>query len=447
MARLLLVEDRESLRRMLERALAGEGHVVQAVADVGPARERLAAAEPIDLVLTDLQLPSGSGLEVVAESRRLRPAVPVVVLTAFGTVSAAVEAMKLGAADFLEKPIELDQLFALVASLAAPAAAAPELFEVPGAPPIVGSHPRLRSALRLLRRVAPTESTVLLTGPSGTGKELFARALHALSRRAAGPFVAVNCAAIPESLVETELFGHEKGAFTGATRRRSGRFELARGGTLLLDEIGELPLPVQAKVLRVLDDRGFERVGGGETLTADVRVVAATNRDLSAMVAAGEFRADLLFRLEIFPIALPSLAERAEDVPRLADHLLERIASRQGVAAPALDAGALARLAGEPWPGNVRQLANVLERAVILHPGERLGAGAIEALLAPGSAEERSEPTPARDAPDDAERVREALRAAAGDRHRAAAALGISYRTLLRRIREHDLAGFPDYRS
>ena len=439
MSRILVVAARASLRRMHERALADEGHAVATADDLPAARERLAAGEPLDLVLTDLKLPSGTGLEVLAESRRLRPQTPVVVLTAFGTVSSAVEAMKLGATDFLEKPVDLEALYALVRSLGPPATGAappPEAFEAPGAPPIVGAHPRLRAALRLLERVAPTDSTVLLTGESGTGKELFARALHALSPRARGPFVAVNCAAIPETLVETELFGHEKGAFTGAGRRRAGRFELADGGTLFLDEIGELPLAVQAKVLRVLDDRTFEPVGGQSTRTADVRVVAATNRDLPEMVAAGQFRADLRFRLDIFPIALPSLAERASDVPLLARRLVAQIAERHRVAPPELADDALARLAAERWPGNVRQLANTLERAVVLHAGERLGAAAVEELLAPGPG-----------ATDEAGRVRAALAAAGGDRRRAAASLGVSVRTLLRKIREHDLGGFPEYRS
>jgi len=438
LARLLIVEDRDSLRRMLARALGGDGHQVETAADVGPALARLQAPEPLDLVLTDLKLPSGSGLEVLDEARRSRPATPVVVLTAFGTVPGAVEAMKRGAVDFLEKPVELGALSRLIAELAPEGGdrAVPELFEAPGTPPIVGRHPRLRAALRLLERVAPTDSTVLLTGESGTGKELFARALHALSGRARGPFVAVNCAAIPETLVESELFGHEKGAFTGAARRRPGRFELARGGTLLLDEIGELPLAVQAKVLRVLDDRSYERVGGDRTLAADVRVVAATNRDLPEMVAVGEFRPDLLFRLEIFPIALPSLGERASDVPLLARHLLERLAERHRVAAPELDRAAFERLEAAPWPGNVRQLANVLERAVILHPGERLGVAEMDVLLAS-----------TRGAEAEVDRLRAALLEAGGDRRRAAEALGISYRTLLRRIREHDLGGFPDYRD
>jgi len=436
MARVLVVEDRESLRRMLERALAEEGHAVVAVDDAPPALAALAGA-PFDLVLTDLKLPGGSGLDVLAAARARRPPPPVLVMTAYGTVAAAVAAMKLGAADFLEKPVEIAELYRRVAELTGKSTPA-EVFAPPGAPPIVGSHPRLRAALRLLERVAPTDSTVLLTGASGTGKELFARALHALSPRAKGPFVAVNCAAIPESLIETELFGHERGAFTGADRRRLGRFELARGGTLLLDEIGELPLAVQAKVLRVLDGGRFERVGGGEPLASDARVVAATNRDLAEMAATGAFRRDLLFRLEIFPIALPSLAERPGDLPALCRHLLERLAGRHGADAPELEPAALERLERASWPGNVRQLANVLERAVILHPGERLGAAAVEALLAQSAAGE---------AAGELERLRAALAASGGDKRRAAEALGWSYRKVLARVREHDLEGFPRYRG
>jgi DNA-binding NtrC family response regulator len=434
MARILVVEDRDSLRRMLERALAGEGHAVTTAADTPEAAACLARGERFDLVLTDLKLPSGSGLDVVVEAKRRHPEAPVVVLTAFGSVAVAVEAMKRGATDFLEKPVDLDALFALVRSLVE-SDRVEERFEVAGAPPIVGRHPRLRAALRLLSRVAPAETTVLLTGESGTGKELFARALHALSPRAAGPFVAVNCAAIPETLVETELFGHERGAFTGADRRRAGRFELARGGTIFLDEIGELPLAVQAKVLRVLDDRGFERVGGGETLHADARVVTATNRDLAAMVAAGRFRSDLLYRLEIFPIALPALAERREDIPLLAGHLLARIAERHRKPPAALADTALARLAAESWPGNVRQLANVLERAVILHAGETLGEAEIAALLAPPKEE------------DESDRLRAALLESGGDKKLAAERLGVSYRELLRRVKALDLGGFPKYRD
>jgi len=437
-ARILLVEDREPLRRMLARALGEAGHRVVEAEDVAPARAALAGRE-VDLVLTDLKLPGGSGLDVLAAVRAQDADLPVVVLTAFGTVAAAVEAMKLGATDFLEKPVEIERLERMVDELTR-RAPEPEVFRAPGAPPIVGAHPRLRAALRLLERVAPTESTVLLTGASGTGKELFARALHALSPRRAGAFVAVNCAAIPESLIENELFGHERGAFTGADRRRPGRFELARGGTIFLDEIGELPLAVQAKVLRVLDGGGFERIGGGETLAADARVVAATNRDLAAMAEAGQFRRDLLFRLEIFPIALPSLAERASDLPRLARHLLGEVAARHRVAPPQLAPEALAWLEGAAWPGNVRQLANLLERAVILHPGARVGLAELKQLAAAGAAA-------VGEAAGESERLRRALAEAGGDKRRAAAALGLSYRTLLRRVRELDLEGFPKYRA
>jgi DNA-binding NtrC family response regulator len=431
--RVLVVEDRDSLRKLLVRALTQQGYDVEGAADGRQGIDRLAERE-FDLVLTDLKLPFASGLEVVVASRSVRPPVPVVVMTAYGTVASAVEAMKLGAFDFLEKPVELDDLFRLV-STAIGASDESERFLAPGAAPIVGRHPRLRTALRLLERVAPTESTVLLTGESGTGKELFARALHALSPRAGGPFVAVNCAAIPETLMENELFGHERGAFTGADRRQAGRFELAHAGTLLLDEIGELPLAVQGKVLRVLEEKTFERVGGGATLRADVRLVAATNRELEAMVGSGEFRGDLYFRLDVFPIELPPLRERASDVPLLARHLLAEIAARHRVEPPYLDTAAEELLAAESWPGNVRQLANVLERSVILAEGKRLTAADLSPLLAPTSG------------PGERERIHQALTDSGGDKQRAAERLGVSYRTLQRKIKQYDLEGVPRYRE
>jgi DNA-binding NtrC family response regulator len=432
-----VVEDRDSLRRMLERALRQQGYEVASAAD-GREGIRCLRQEACDLVLTDLKLPGADGLEVLRAAREQSPPVPVVVMTAYGSVAAAVEAMKLGAVDFLEKPVEIDDLYRLVASVVGgqpPPAASAESFTPAGGPAIVGRHPRLRAALRLLERVAPTEGTVLLTGESGTGKELFARALHALSPRRVGPFVAVNCAAIPESLLENELFGHERGAFTGADRRQEGRFAAAQGGTLLLDEIADLPLGVQAKVLRVLEERTYERVGGGPTQRADVRLVAATNRDLRTMVEGGAFRSDLFFRLEVFPIEIPPLRERPSDVPLLAAHLLAEAARRHGRPAPALEPSALALLAAQPWPGNVRELAHVLERALVLCEAPLLRAADLAPLLQPlGRSGER-------------ERVRQALQEAQGDKRRAAAQLGVSYRTLLRRVKEYDLEGFPRYRD
>ena len=432
-AHILVVEDRESLRRMLERALQQEGYEVTVCADGEQATRKLAAGS-FDLVLTDLKLPGMSGIEVLRNSREAHPRLPVVVLTAFGTVSTAVEAMKLGAADFLEKPVEIEDLFQLVESMLGEDEES-AVFKLPGGPTIIGRHPTVRAALRLLGRVAKTNSTVLLTGESGTGKELFARALHGLSERKEGPFVGVNCAAIPETLLENELFGHEKGAFTGAHRRQVGRFESAHGGTLLLDEIGDLPLRTQSKVLRVLEERTFERVGSSRSLKADVRLVAATNRDLRSMVEAGGFRDDLYYRLEVFPIELPPLRDRASDIPLLAQHLVEAIAVRQGVASRVLTSEAAGLLEHHEWPGNVRQLANVLERAMIVGEGPRLEAAELKALLSAESG--RSE----------RQRICDALDQSAGDKHRAAEYLGMSYRTLLRRIKEHDLAGYPEYRS
>ncbi len=428
----MIVEDRAALRRLMRRALEQEGYEVS-VADTAAAGCRRLAERRFDLVLTDLKLGDGTGIDVLAECRQTQPQVPVIVLTAFGTVQTAVEAMKLGAADFLEKPLEIDELFELVRSFLG-ASREDGRFEAPGAPPIVGRHPRLGAALRLLKKVAVTESTVLLTGESGTGKELFARAVHGLSPRVAGPFVAVNCAAIPESLMENELFGHEKGAFTGATRRQAGRFELAAGGTIFLDEIGELRPQVQGKVLRVLEERTFEPIGGAAPMHADARIVAATNRELKAMVGEGEFRQDLYYRLDVFPITLPPLRDRLSDVPLLARHLTREIAERLDLPPPEVSKGALELLQTQRWPGNVRQLANVLERAIILAEDRQLRAGDLSSLF-------EADPVPS-----ERQRVRDALSAAGGDKRRAAEELGISYRTLQRKVREFDLEGFPRYR-
>ena len=430
--RILVVEDRDSLRRMLDHALSGEGYCVDTSSSAEAGIEKIEQSD-FDLVLTDLKLPGQSGMDVLRASRELDPSVPVVVLTAHGTVHTAVEAMKEGAADFLEKPVEIDDLFRLVASLVGESSEGASL-NVPGGVPIVGQHPKVKAALRLLERVARTDSTVLLTGESGTGKELFARALHALSPRSSGPFVAVNCAAIPETLIENELFGHEKGAFTGAHRRQGGRFEAASGGTLLMDEIGELPLAIQAKVLRVLEERTFERVGGSQTLKAEVRLVAATNRELASMVERGGFREDLFYRLEVFPIELPPLRERASDIPQLAQYLLDNIAQRQKASRRQLTEGSLKLLESHSWPGNVRQLANVLERAMIVGEGPRLDAAELRQLLS--SSANRG----------DRDQVCDALEEAAGDKRQAAEILGVSYRTLQRRIKDYDLGGFPQYR-
>jgi DNA-binding NtrC family response regulator len=449
--RILVVEDRESLRRMLARALQQEGYEVETAAGGGPALALL-RGRPFDLVLTDLMLPDLSGLEVLRASREAQPRTPVVVMTGFGTVASAVEAMKLGAQDFLEKPVELDDLFRLAREwLGGEGDGGPEgdplageSSPVPGAPPIVGHHPLLKAALRLASRVAATESTVLLTGESGTGKELFARRIHVLSKRGAGPWVALNCAAIPESLLENELFGHEKGAFTGADRRQAGRFELAQGGSLFLDEVGELQPAVQGKVLRVLEERLFERVGGGKTMRADVRLIAATNRRLEGMVAAGSFRSDLFFRLNVFPIELPPLRERASDIPQVAGHLLARMAERHGLPRLRLEEGAARLLAEQPWPGNVRELANTLERAAILAEGETLRAADLKPLLAPFGS---PAPPGGSGGVGERERLRQALIETHGDKPRAAERLGMSYRALLKKVREHDLEGVPRYRE
>jgi DNA-binding NtrC family response regulator len=368
----LLVEDKDSLRLMLRHALEGQGHSVVEARDEPEAIQQLRDARPA-VVLTDLKLPTGDGFGVLRAAKDLDAEMPVVVMTAYGSIQDAVTAMREGATDFLAKPIDPDHLLLMVHRAIAQRRMQTEYFllkeelaERRGAPRIIGEDPTLRQVSQQLHRAAATDATVLLEGESGTGKELFARALHALSPRSEGPFVAINCAAIPETLLETELFGHEKGAFTGASSRKPGRFELAHRGTLFLDEIGDLPLSLQAKILRAIEEKRFERVGGTAVLQVDVRVVAATNRNLKARVAARQFREDLYFRLSVFPIHIPPLRERGGDIPTLARHFVEKFCRDLNKNVLALAPSALEDLTTYPWPGNVRELQNCIERAVIL---------------------------------------------------------------------------------
>ena len=376
MARVLVVDDepgvQESLRMLLKDAceVATVGHVEAALQAI--------AAAPPDLILLDLVMPGRSGLDLLAELAERGVRTPVIVLTATKTVATAVEAMKLGAADYVTKPFEVDALRIKVQRLLEQCALEAEVVRLRDEVSrrtrlggLIGRSDRMQEVFRAIERVAQSRASVLLTGESGTGKELVARAIHQLGPRAAGPFVALNCAAIPETLIESELFGHERGAFTDARERRIGKFEAASGGTLLLDEIGELAPAVQAKLLRALQERTIERVGGSAPIPVDVRVVAATHRDLDREVAAGRFRADLYYRIHVVPIALPALRERREDVRLLTEHFLARAEAETGRRLH-LSPPALAALERYPWPGNVRELENAIEHATALAEGEEV---------------------------------------------------------------------------
>src|SRR5881227_443121 len=363
---------------MLRHALEAQGHSVVEARDQAEAMQALHAACPA-VVLSDLRLPDGDGFGVLRAAKEVDPELPVIVMTAFGSIQDAVSAMKEGALDFLAKPVDPDHLLLLVHRALAQRRMATEnillkeeLAARRGAPQIVGEDPRLKQVSIQLHRAAATDTTVLLEGESGTGKELFARALHALSPRADGPFVAINCAAIPETLLETELFGHEKGAFTGAAARKPGKFELAHRGTLFLDEIGDLPLALQAKILRALEEKTFERVGGTLPLHVDVRVVAATNRNLKAAVAARQYREVLYFRLSVFPILIPPLRDRPKDIPTLARYFIDKFCRELNEKPLALSPAAEQEMRTYAWPGNVRELQNCIERAAILTEGDTI---------------------------------------------------------------------------
>jgi two-component system response regulator FlrC len=392
-------------------------------------------------MITDLRMPGAlDGVDVLRKAKADQPELEVIMLTAHGTVDSAVDAMKLGAFDYLQKPIGSPAELRLIVaralerrSLLSLRAAA----ERQGAPlpPLSYGDPAMATVLRAIEKVAPTNASVLLLGESGTGKEVAARTIHRDSRRAQGPFIALNCAAISENLMESEIFGHEKGAFTGATAARRGRLELADGGTMFLDEIGELKPELQAKLLRVLQERRFERVGGTRTVEVDVRWIAATNRDLEAMSRAGEFRDDLYHRLAVFPIELPPLRSRAQDIGPLAETLLARSSADLGRQTLRLDEDAMRRLRDAAWPGNVRELANVLERAAILAEGDVLRAADLSVPSAGADAHEDARTM------DDIERaaIQDALREVGGNRRLAAERLGIGVRTLYEKLKRYEI--------
>ncbi|MBX3471282.1 MAG: sigma-54-dependent Fis family transcriptional regulator [Planctomycetes bacterium] len=391
--RLLLVDDDPGLREVLRADLTDRGYEVLARARAAEGLATLEAGAPIDVVITDLNLPGESGLDLCARSARARPEVPVLVITGHGSLEAAVGAIRAGAYDFITKPFDLDVLDVAIARAVRQRrrprrAAADDPLAALG-----GDSPAIAALRALVERVAASDASVLVRGETGTGKELVARALHGLSARRDGPFVAINCAAMPEALLESELFGHVKGAFSGAVEARPGLFQRASGGTLLLDEVGDMSLPLQAKLLRVLQERRARPVGGADERPFDVRVVAATHRDLRDAAAAGAFRADLLFRLDVIGIDVPPLRARGRDVLVLAERALAEQAARAGKRVTGLSPAAAERLLAYAWPGNVRELHNCIERAVALCEGERLEPGDLPAVVRAAT------PAPAADTP------------------------------------------------
>ncbi len=369
---ILIVEDKDSLRNALRLTLENSGYKVTDFANPAQAFEKLQSLS-FQLVLTDLRMPNGTGIDVLRAVKAINSEIPVIVMTAFGSIDEAVQAMKEGAYDFLQKPVDTDHLLLLIERALEQSRLKTENILLReefakryGFPLIVGESESIKKTVAEVQRVAVTDATVLLLGESGTGKELFSRAVHHLSERRNKPFVAINCAAIPETLIENELFGHEKGSFTGANDRKLGKFELANGGTIFLDEIGELPLSVQGKLLRVLEEKTIDRIGGRSTIPTDVRVVAATNRDLKTAAENGEFRLDLFYRLAVFPIEIPPLRNRREDISMLANHFAQKFGKELKRNSLRLSQESLEILQQQNWNGNVRELANIIERACIL---------------------------------------------------------------------------------
>ena len=446
--RILVVDDEPAQLELVDALLGKRGFEVSLASDGREALKQF-RREPFDLVLTDLKMPGLSGLELLEAVRAWNPEVPVIVMTAYATIETAVAALKAGAADYLTKPLNLDELLhrvqqvhdrqRLLTENRELREALRERHRVEG---IIGESGRMQEVLSLVRRVAPSDATVLIRGESGTGKELIAKAIHYASPQASGPLIAVNCAALPENLLESELFGHEKGAFTGAVATRKGRFELADGGSIFLDEIGDLPSHLQIKLLRVIQEREFERVGSSRSITVNVRVLAATHRDLEALVREGRFRDDLYYRINVVTISLPPLKERREDIPLLINHFVRKFSQAHGKPIEGLTREARDLLLRYDYPGNVRELENLIERAVILTRDSVIGQADIPlSVQEPGA--EPAEEGGLTAAVEGLERrmIREALARAEGVQTRAAELLGISERVLRYKLKKHGLPG------
>ena len=453
MPRILIADDQDMMRDPLAATLAREGHEVVAVADGAMAVTKL-SGQRFDLMMTDFRMPKMDGNQLLAEAKKLRPDMPVILMSAFATVANAVEAMKLGAFDYIQKPFDADAVKLIVdralehGRLKQENAALRSMAgELNAARPLVGNSELMNAVRQTIERIAKSSATVLIRGESGSGKEVVARAIHAASNRAERPMLAVNCAALSENLLESELFGHEKGAFTGADRLRRGRFELADGGTLLLDEISEIAPGLQAKLLRVLQENAFERVGSSLTQQVDVRVIATSNRDLEQAVADGKFRQDLFYRLNVVPIDLPPLRQRAEDIPELCRHFLHQIAKREKDVFRHIEPEAIRAMQRYPWPGNVRELQNIIERAAVLEtepgviraatiePWLRRATANVDASI--GAAAETLAGKPLADI--EKQVILSTLQQFHGHRVKTASALGIGVRTLgmkLKRWRE-----------
>lgn len=452
--RILIVDDEDNIRRMLATAFSLEGHETQCASNGHDALQCF-TSQPPDVVLMDIRMPEMSGIAVLNLMRAQQPRIPIILMTAYAEVGTAVAALRGGAFDYVIKPFDLDELNLLIQRALQMHAMKQEIRRLHQALStrwqwghILTNSPRMMAICQDTAKIALSQANVLISGESGTGKELIARALHYHSRRASGPFIKINCAALPESLLESELFGHEKGAFTGAQARRQGVFERAHRGTLLLNEVGEMPPSLQAKLLRILQEREFERIGGHHTIQVDVRIIAATNRDLQAMVNAGRFREDLFYRLNVIHQTLPPLRERQEDIALLADHFLQKFSSENQRENIEIDSSALSLLRAYPWPGNIRELSNVIERAVVMmNSGALICVDDLPAQLRqPTSRVSEIKPAPsgARNLKEEMKReekriILEVLEQQKGNRTRSAFMLSISRRALMYKLQEYGI--------